>query len=537
MNKKSQGNSKIPITVGVTGHRDLCEAEIPAIRETVRKELITLRQDHPFSPFVLLCCLAEGADRLCAQIALEEGYDLIAVLPMPAPEYEKNFKGEALESFRGLLGKAKKCIEAPCIEPFREGRDYRYRQADIYLAEHSHLLLAIWDGLPGKENGCGTAETVDIKLTKNYINNNGTYLNPDVSGVVHIKVGRGEEPSAQPVSVTPMGNSAGIRELLRKTDKFNRETEKLGIKQSETGVSIKGVNDTADFSIKGVYDAADSISVRNQKRSRIGLGIVASLATLLTTAFLLYDEAELHILIIMCVVFIAGLFAIVRITRSRGWNEKYTQSRLLAEGLRIQEVCLKAGIVAGAAELLPWTVWTDAPWVAWALKVMELFDGGERQPGAIREFARDQANYHENAIVKTEKKIRKNDRIVRIAVVLSIIAYLAGLGFEIYFGGLLGGPVRLGYEQIEPWRTALKLVMGILSAVTLFVGSYYGKLSLEEENDGHRRMLLLCRRAELRLPESGKTDRGAEDFIRELLHENASWYDYRSRGRAEVNLS
>ncbi len=521
-----QIDSRIPITVGVTGHRDLCETELPAIREKVRKELATIRQEHPFSPLILLSCLAEGGDTLCARTALEEGYDLIAVLPMPVGEYEKDFEGEALDTLHELLGKAKKCIEPPLTEPYREGRDYRYRQADIYLAEHSHMLIAIWDGLPGKENGCGTAETVDIKLRNNYVTKQGTLLKPDISEVIHIKVGRGGKTLAQPVSVTYMGNVAGVRELLRKTDKFNRETEKLGIKHPET-----------EHIIKGVYDAADSISVRNQKRSRIGLGIVASLATLLTTAFLLYDEAELHILIVMCALCIAGLFAIVGITRTREWNEKYTQFRMLAEGLRIQEVCMKAGIETGTAELLPWTVWTDAAWVAWALKVMELFDGGERQPGAIRKFAQDQAVYHEKAIVKTEKKIRKNGMIIKIAVTLSIIAYLSGLAFEVYYGGILGGPLRLEYEQIESWRTALKLVMGILSAMTLFVGSYYGKLSLDEERDGHRRMALLCRLAEKNLTGSESDARGTEVFTRELLFENASWYDYRSRGRAEVNLS
>jgi len=79
--------------------------------------------------------------------------------------------------------------------------------------------------------------------------------------------------------------------------------------------------------------------------------------------------------------------------------------------------------------------------------------------------------------------------------------------------------------------------MGILSAMTLFVGSYYGKLSLDEERDGHRRMALLCRLAEKNLTGSESDARGTEVFTRELLFENASWYDYRSRGRAEVNLS
>ena len=157
---------KIPIVVGVTGHRDLREEDVPVLRQSVSEQLRKWKAGYPYSTFLMLSCLAEGADQLCAEEALKEGYSLTAVLPMPAGEYEKSFEGEALDKFRDLLSRADKVLTTTCTEtkPLCEDRDYYYRQADIYQAVHSHILLALWTGKEGNPGGCGAAETVEMKL-------------------------------------------------------------------------------------------------------------------------------------------------------------------------------------------------------------------------------------------------------------------------------------------------------------------------------------------------------------------------------------
>ena len=152
-------NKKIPIVLAVSGHRHLEEQDLDILRSVVEEQMKALVLDCPNSPIKLLTCLAEGADQLCAEAALKLGIGLIAVLPMKAAEYIKDFEGDACARFEKLLSKAEKVIVAPCIEESEnKDRDYYYRQADIYIAEHSHALLALWDGGAPKENGCGTAE-------------------------------------------------------------------------------------------------------------------------------------------------------------------------------------------------------------------------------------------------------------------------------------------------------------------------------------------------------------------------------------------
>ena len=60
---------RIPLTVGVTGHRAIRPEDEPALAAGVKRELSELKRKYPHSPLVMLNSLAEGADQLCAQAA------------------------------------------------------------------------------------------------------------------------------------------------------------------------------------------------------------------------------------------------------------------------------------------------------------------------------------------------------------------------------------------------------------------------------------------------------------------------------------
>ena len=113
---------KIPIIVGVTGHRRLRQQDLPALRETVRSLLLSLRERCPHSPLVLLCSLAEGADLLCADAAEELGIPLYAALPLPREEYEKDFSPEGKRSLDKHCARAEQLFQTPRTEPRTGGR-------------------------------------------------------------------------------------------------------------------------------------------------------------------------------------------------------------------------------------------------------------------------------------------------------------------------------------------------------------------------------------------------------------------------------
>ena len=499
---------KFPIVVGVTGHREYIGAD--TAEPVIREELKRIKAMCPNSPLVILSSLADGADRQCAKIALEEGYTMIVALPMEKSEYANDFSKESLEEFEELLSKAEDVFIVPDTEPHKETREYCYRQADIYIAEHCHLLMALWDGSEPVEGGCGTAETVDIRLNNSYEVPEERNICPDNGLVAHIKVSREEASEQVSCGIEWKGDKASFESVMKKTDEYNKEVGKTDAKDR--------------------LSAADKVSILNQKHSGRTLLFIAVIATAITTAFLLYDEASMHMLIIACGVFIVSLILRVRIAERNRYLLKYLEARVLAEALRIGEYMDKSSSVC-ASDLFTWSMWTDNPWVGWAVRAVHVVEHGKEIRGLGKDFIESQKKYHEKALARVEKKNRTNGNILLIALIITIISYVVALVFEITAGGLFSGNLLMSPERLEWYRSLLKIVMGVMSAATLFAGNYYGKLSMEEEADDHKRMILLF--------ENAKSEYGEKlsyKLIREMLGENARWYSYKSRGKAEISL-
>ncbi|RLC07013.1 MAG: hypothetical protein DRI57_26375 [Deltaproteobacteria bacterium] len=205
---------KIPIVIGVTGHRHLREDEIEMLRRKIREIFIFLRKHYPDTPLQILSPLAEGADRMVAQEALklkQEGHPdihLIAPLPLPKEAYEKDFKiPEVQKEFEELLRQVE---EEDWFEfPFLKGnnrentakhgipRNRQYGFVGAYIARHSHILIALWDGKHDQNNVGGTSQVVHFRLFGDMNELPAEYKPPaspldfvDTGSVCHIKVSR-----------------------------------------------------------------------------------------------------------------------------------------------------------------------------------------------------------------------------------------------------------------------------------------------------------------------------------------------------------
>jgi hypothetical protein len=184
-NKFENFSSLIPIVIGVTGHRDLHSDQIPRLREIIREELEKLSAMCSHSPLVMLNSLAEGADQICAEVALQMGIPLIAALPLQADDYSKDFSDMARNTFFDQCASAAQVFVVPPIEEYESlTRHFSYRQAGIYVANHCHILIALWDGTPAVAGGCGTAEVVDFKLNGNYVCKKVSPFNAQEGGAV-----------------------------------------------------------------------------------------------------------------------------------------------------------------------------------------------------------------------------------------------------------------------------------------------------------------------------------------------------------------
>jgi hypothetical protein len=104
----------------------------------------------------LISPLAEGADRLAAELAHDLGYRLSAALPFPQVEYERDFSAESRAEFRRLLGVARSEDGAVELAGSRNDVDAAYSAVGDYVISHSDLLVAVWDrSRPNLRGGTG----------------------------------------------------------------------------------------------------------------------------------------------------------------------------------------------------------------------------------------------------------------------------------------------------------------------------------------------------------------------------------------------
>jgi hypothetical protein len=144
--------------VGVTGHRDVAHPD--EVAAAVDAVLDSLAGDQG-TPLVAVSGLAEGADRLVARRVLARpGGRLVALLPLDPADYVADFADVAsVQEFTDLLAAADEyevIRGAPSDDWTREAA---YERAGHAMLDRCDVLLALWDGQPGRGRG-GTAEMV-----------------------------------------------------------------------------------------------------------------------------------------------------------------------------------------------------------------------------------------------------------------------------------------------------------------------------------------------------------------------------------------
>jgi hypothetical protein len=148
--------AKTPTFVfGVSGHRDAPLEDLRELSDRIQTVFDRFRLAHPNVTFELLSPLAEGADRIAAEVALRSDLQLVVPLPMPQADYEQDFTtSESLQDFRRLLTAAGSVFEVDSLKT--DDRVSKYAAVGDYIARRSHVLILLWDGQNNEKVG-GTA--------------------------------------------------------------------------------------------------------------------------------------------------------------------------------------------------------------------------------------------------------------------------------------------------------------------------------------------------------------------------------------------
>ncbi len=166
------------LSVGVTGHRAevLAEGDVDRLRERVRETLLLLadsgqalleRERDCFAPgpptLRFVSPIADGADQIAAELAVELGWELQAILPFSREVYRASLANDAArERFDALAAHACCLLELPGDPD--DSLD-AYIMTGRATVSHCDVLIAVWDGKPPRGRG-GTGEVVQLALTR-----------------------------------------------------------------------------------------------------------------------------------------------------------------------------------------------------------------------------------------------------------------------------------------------------------------------------------------------------------------------------------
>jgi len=567
----------LPLVVGITGHRDLPDADIPALENALRGVLRDLQAQYPSTPLLVLSSLAEGADRLGARIALETGAQLVVPLPMDASSYEQDFTSEASRvEFRQLLGRAQRSME---MQPVSGGvhpnardaaaRDELYERAGAFVAATCQIMVALWDG---NETGLvgGTSEIVRFKLQgvdQRFQPGVSPLDPPDTGPVIRILTRRATGPpldgafgveTLYPVAPgeTKSGEETYERRVFARIETFNRDATHANAEtaRAETRSSAQldarsdGALGAGAASVRRTYAITDALALHFQVRTR---RMLATLFVWIFVAAALFEAYKglaegYHLIVGLYAGAVAAAWLWYYLANREDYRSKFLDYRALAEGLRVQFFWWLGGIREDVASHYLRKQRGELDWIRVAaananfVASLAVASHSAERAGSSQETAESglrtvlanwvqtQHDYYVRAALRDQRLSERIDRMARVFLGAAIVFTIARALLLVVHVGIV--------RTVSDWLSALpagpRLVdvfITVLFVTAALLHNYAEKRALSQQAKQYERMSVMFGACAHRLPPliDGARYGEARDLVRELgreaLNENADW--------------
>ena len=543
------GGYRLPLVIGVTGHRDLRPDEMPEIRQRVRELFVNLQERFPTRKLRLLSPLAEGADRLVANVGMELGMELAVVMPMPRGIYHTEFSSEeSVAEFDTLYAQANDVFELPIArngtvesisQPGR-ARDLQYAQSGVFLSAHCHILLALWDGKTSGQLG-GTAQVVrfhhhDIMpgYTTRTVATQQMLIDDESDLIYHIVCSREGPDGAPEVGLEPLecwwftndlheSRQLDLPEqhqtIFARSAEFSQDSIYFSDRIQSESYPLLGREDAEQLPqgltiINHVFCISDWLAIHYQKLTLRILKITHILAFLMGFMFILFSDLRTQdIYMVAFLLFFVSSAGVQMLAKRKGWHRKYLDYRTLAEGLRVQFYLSAAGITSDNESKFTHDnfLQTQDPELGWIRNVMRVAGtrcdadrevSGKGLEFTLREWIGDnesgQLGYYRRKAAQWITRNRSTERLSSLSLATSV-----GVILLILFGGvvfaetyvdplfilmgsmLLAYGVRQGYAQSTAEKELIKQYEFMLRVF------HNAKRRLDvADNDSERRQVL-----------------------------------------------
>jgi len=516
-----QETALIPLVLGVTGHRELRAEDVPKLEAAVRGVIDDLHRAAPATPIVLLTPLAEGADRLVARVVLDAGGELIAALPFEADEYRRDFPN-SVAAFDVLYCDARttrRLVMPPLHRQRVDGnarpRELQYALVGAYVARHSQVLLALWDGEPSDGLG-GTAEIVRFRRTGQYdvdddiadaMSSAGNPyglsdlpLDPhDVGPVYHILTPRAGRRSPDDLfsgrwldddrearrGSTPLPRA--LATSLARIDAFNQDALIIGarapasVEQSERSLyaAPDGSCPPPVSPLRRAFALADTLAIGYQRQTFRVLTLLHALAFLAVLFFEIYghlfppEDVRITAFLAAYLVTLGVADVIYLYARRKQSQTRFQDYRAVAEGLRVQFYWRLAGLEDSGADYYLRKQKDELSWIrdairAWSVRAAPA-NPGDVQALAARWIAAERDYFGRAA----EREGRR------------LATYRAVAGGVILASLLWAVPIAAAGLHLAPrgqfnWLSALQVPLLIVSVVLAWHLAFKGSLMVKE---------------------------------------------------------
>lgn len=496
-------NNKIPIILGITGHRNIEKIDYENLKTSVRKIFDYLEKEYSSTPIVILSPLADGADRLVVEVSLESKYKdkINTIIPLPFNEdiyiqtfgkgiLEKDdelFNQKSILDYKNLkhMVKENNSLQPSFIEMEFDRKAYdnaneeekqqirriQYSKVGEYVAIHSNILISLENINSEKKEG-GTSEIVEKKLHGNYkyFFSENTLLQPEKGLVYRINTPRKDEDLKDKYKILklfPKGDSfeeVNWEEKNKKLDwsisTFKYFLEELFSKPCLNSVKSKKYNEFRknhiylnclnseinelkenelnNKSLKQVGFFQKIIGIINKKNNnkikileRYILVLLAIISVIVVSKSFFNNFIQDSFTVTYPLIILILYILIIRMNKYKSLSE---DTRTILEGLRVQEIWNKLGIMDCVAFYYSIREKDQLNWIRSTLRTLNIYKISNNcidesvKKDINRDWINEQIKYFSKKIKNYRKIEERYDFYIKLFVILiAILTQLVGI--------------------------------------------------------------------------------------------------------------
>ncbi len=522
MNKKA-----IPIIFAVTGHMDISVKAIEPIRKILKDIFKNFKKKYPHTPAILISALAEGADMLVAEVALECGIELNVILPYEEKIYLNSFKNSKnIQTFKKLKSKASKIEILNDINICSAQKAYEILGKK--LADISTILIALWDGKDNGKKG-GTSEVVKYKA-KIFANNK---KDRHIGSAIYIITTPRKNDIYSEKTIQLKKQFIGLHINEKEFEKFLKKIDSLNIdieKSSEKSLSYL-------YSLMEFFEKRASI---NQKKFKLYSKLILLISAFAIISLEFFHDFSVDISLIFYGLGIIIAFFIYYLFLKKGdVQNNFVYSRGFVEALRVQNIWNAVNLDISVSDYYLVNQHHKYAWIRIALRNITYidktpFNKTKNNKKFIPEYwIKEQMEYYKDAIMVRDKSFAFWEKMEKffyitglVFLIIMFIYYFAEKMFELHNHHILHLFIFLS---------------GVTLLIAVLIGEQYMQLEgFEEEIYNFEVMYNLFSNTKEALNKVSKYSNEYKNIIKDLgiaaLEENTKWVVLHDKNRVKPIL-